>query len=250
MRKSVSRLQAKPNLSFFFSTGTYSTLPNKYCKPKNAAITLTGVDLCNYNPHFLIYWVNTDLTFNNIQLPPSHSLFPSPTMHCSFMISPIFYSGLAFAFIKPLSTSRAVSHLPSPRLSPFALLSLLKPHSLQAQPSVNSCLRYLVYPVPWLSAIQAGCADKGRPLGLSVMGLFSGRRRFSWFADTGWRVRGREGRAFGGDLYCVCAWLRTFVHLAGSYQGLASPDDRYEGGGERDSGGKKKGTQGLLHQHN
>lgn len=166
------------------------------------------------------------------------------------MISPIFYSGLAFAFIKPLPTSQAVSHLPSPQLSPFALLSLLKPHSLQAQPSVNSCLQYFVYPVPWLSAIQAGCADKGRPLGLSVMGLFSGRRRFSWFADTGWRVRGLEGRAFGGDLYCVCAWLRTFVHLAGSYKGLASPDDRYEGGGERDSGGKKKGTQGLLHQHN
>ena len=35
---------------------------------------------------------------------------------------------------------------------------------------------------------------------------------------------------------CMC------VRLAGSYQGLASPDDRYEGGGERerDSGGEKK----------
>lgn len=34
------------------------------------------------------------------------------------------------------------------------------------------------------------------------------------------------------------------VHLAGSYQGLALPDDRYERGGERDSGGKKKRNTG------
>lgn len=55
-------------------------------------------------------------------------------------------------------------------------------------------------------------------------------------------MRGLEGRAFGGDLQRVCARVCTCVHLAGSYQGLALPDDRYKGGGERDSGGEKKET--------
>lgn len=82
---------------------------------------------------------------------------------------------------------------------------LLKAHLHQAGASINSCLQQSVHPVPWLSAFQAGCADKGRPLGLSVMGLFSGRRWFSWFTDTGWCVWGLEGRAFGGVLLCVRA---------------------------------------------
>lgn len=38
------------------------------------------------------------------------------------------------------------------------------------------------------------------------------------------------------------------VHLAGSYQGLALPDDRYKEGAERGSRGKKE-IQGRLLLH-
>lgn len=81
------------------SSGTdHSTLPTKYYTP-TAAVTLTGADLCNYNPCLLIHWKESNPTFNKFQLQASHSLFPSPAEPCSFMISPIFYSGLAFVFI-------------------------------------------------------------------------------------------------------------------------------------------------------
>lgn len=45
----------------------------------------------------------------------------------------------------------------------------------------------------------------------------------------------------------MCVRVCTCAHLAGSYQGLALPDDRYKGGGERDLGGKKKETQLNTH---
>lgn len=81
------------------SSGTdHSTLPTKFYTP-TAAVTLTGADLCNYNPCVLVHWKKSNPTFNKFQLQASHSLFPSPAELCSFMISPIFYSGLAFVFI-------------------------------------------------------------------------------------------------------------------------------------------------------
>lgn len=44
----------------------------------------------------------------------------------------------------------------------------------------------------------------------------------------------------------MCMGVCKLVHLAGSYQRLALPDDRYERDGKRDSGGKGKETQGLA----
>lgn len=47
-----------------------------------------------------------------------------------------------------------------------------------------------------------------------------------------------DARCLAGNLAAsVCAkGVRTCAHLAGSYPGLASPDDRYKGGGERNTG--------------
>lgn len=39
------------------------------------------------------------------------------------------------------------------------------------------------------------------------------------------------------------------VHLAGSYQGLALPDDRYKEGAERGSRGKKRNTGQASSTH-
>lgn len=48
------------------------------------------------------------------------------------------------------------------------------------------------------------------------------------------RGPGRAGGRLAGNLAAKGAG--TCAHLAGSYRGLASPDDRYEGGGERNTG--------------
>lgn len=64
------------------SAGTdCSTPPAKCCTP-NAAVTLTGADLCNYNPYFLMYWCSFPFLLIprcRVKSNRVHSLFQSQT---------------------------------------------------------------------------------------------------------------------------------------------------------------------------
>jgi len=90
------------------SAGTdRSSLPAKCCTP-NAAVTLTGADLCNYNPYFLMYrWCR-------VKTNPAHA----PSSH-PVLLSPILLPSYSH---KPSSTSQATSHSPPLEKSPFPLL--------------------------------------------------------------------------------------------------------------------------------
>lgn len=149
------------------------------------------------------------------------------------MISPTFSSAPAFELLCNLC--------PYPKLYPFStditiLLALPQgpsspgPSQSKLLPTVACppCALAVSFPgrLCWQGeATRAVC--HGVILGAETVQLI----RWHWLACAG-AERAGIWRGFT-ICVCVCDFLR--VHLAGSYQGLALPDDRYEGGGGRET---------------